>query len=61
LINSSAKIKQGSVIYPGCIIDKNVTIGRNVLLNLGVTVAHDTSIGDNSFLAPRVAIQVLLM
>ena len=23
LINSSAKIKQGSVIYPGCIIDKN--------------------------------------
>lgn len=52
----SSNIGQGSVIYPGCIIDQEVVIGENVLVNVSCTIAHDTEIGSNSFLSPSVAI-----
>lgn len=55
-VDSSAKIGQGSVIYPCCVIDQKVEIGENVLLNVSCTIAHDTKIGSNSFLSPSVAI-----
>ncbi|MGC5744513.1 acetyltransferase [Chryseobacterium sp. NFX27] len=54
--DQSASIGQGSVIYPGCIIDQNVKIEDNVLMNISCTVAHDTVIGKHSFLSPSVAI-----
>jgi sugar O-acyltransferase (sialic acid O-acetyltransferase NeuD family) len=54
--DQSASIGQGSVIYPGCVIDQNVTIEDNVLMNISCTVAHDTVIGKHSFLSPSVAI-----
>jgi len=55
-VDSSAKIGKGSIILPGCIFDKGVKIGNNVLCNTGVVIAHDSSIGDHSFLAPCVSI-----
>lgn len=55
-VDPSAKIGQGSVIYPRCVIDQDVEIGENVLLNVSCTIAHDTKIGSNSFLSPCVAI-----
>lgn len=52
----SAKIGKGSVIYPGCVLDQNVSIEENVLMNISCTVAHDSVIGRHSFLSPSVAI-----
>lgn len=50
------RIGRGTVLLPGCVLDKNVRIGNNVFLNIGCAIAHDTTIGDHSFLSPRVAI-----
>lgn len=55
-VDSSAKIAQGVVVYPACIIDANVKIGANSLLNIGSTIAHDSNIAKHCFLSPRVAI-----
>ncbi|MFC3160367.1 sugar O-acyltransferase, sialic acid O-acetyltransferase NeuD family [Chryseobacterium arachidis] len=52
----TSKIMPGTVIYPGTILDKNVVISENCLLNLGCVIAHDSTIGDHSFLAPAVKI-----
>lgn len=56
ILDPSAVIGVGTVIYPGCLIDQDVVIGDNVLMNVGCTIAHDSNIGDNTFLSPRVAI-----
>lgn len=56
IVSTSSKIKEGVVIYPGSIIDQNVTISENVLINLGCCISHDTILGGHSFFAPRVAI-----
>lgn len=55
-VDSTAEIGQGTVIYPGCLIDQKVKIGENVLMNVSGTVAHDSIIGNHSFLSPAVAI-----
>jgi sugar O-acyltransferase (sialic acid O-acetyltransferase NeuD family) len=55
-IDGTAKLGNGVVVYPGVIIDKDVKIEDNVLLNLGVCVAHNCRIGHSSFISPRVAI-----
>lgn len=55
-IDPSATIGNGTVIYPGCVIDQKVVIEENVLMNVSCTVAHDTTIGKHSFLSPSVAI-----
>jgi len=52
----SASIGQGTVIYPGCIIDQRVTIEDNVLMNLSCTISHDSVIGKHSFLSPSVSV-----
>lgn len=54
--SDSATIGEGSVIYPGCIVEAGSFIGPNVLLNIGCSVSHDSSIGAHSFLSPRVAV-----
>ena len=56
LVDSTAIIERGSVIYPGCIIDAHAVIKENAVLNIGCTIAHDTIIGSHSFLSPRVAV-----
>ncbi|KQN34091.1 hypothetical protein ASE92_15820 [Pedobacter sp. Leaf41] len=49
-------VKPGCIIYPKCILDANVTIESNTILNLATTISHDSVIGENCFLSPRVAI-----
>lgn len=55
-IDKSCKIGDGVFIYPGCVLDMNVVIANNVLINVGCVIAHDTSIGQHSFLSPSVKI-----
>ena len=55
-IDSTATIGQGVVIFPTAMVDKGCVIEDNVLLNVGVTIAHDSHIKEHSFLSPRVAI-----
>lgn len=55
-IDPTATLGEGILIYPGCIIDKKVFISDNVLLNIGVTVCHDSIVGAHSFLSPGVCL-----
>lgn len=54
-IDSTALIGEGSVLFPGAQLDKGVIIEENVLLNISVTIAHDSTVKAHSFLSPRVA------
>ncbi|HMI06608.1 MAG TPA: acetyltransferase [Flavobacterium sp.] len=54
-VDPTAKIHPGCIIYPGCVIDAHSVISENTILNIGCTIAHDTTIGKHCFLSPRVA------
>ncbi len=56
IIDKTAYVGEGCVLYAGSIIDENVSIGCNVLLNLGVCISHNSIIGSHSYLSPRSAI-----
>ncbi len=56
LLDPTAHIAAGAVVFPGCILDKNVSIEKNTLLNIGCSISHDSVIGAHSFLSPRVAV-----
>ncbi|WP_312767463.1 acetyltransferase [Epilithonimonas sp.] len=56
IVDPSAKIGKGTIIYPNCMIDQDVEIGDNVLMNISCSVAHDSVIGDHCFLSPSVCI-----
>jgi sugar O-acyltransferase (sialic acid O-acetyltransferase NeuD family) len=53
---ASVLIGPGSIIAAGTILTTNITIGSHVLLNLNVTVGHDTSIGSYASIMPGVNI-----
>ena len=55
-VDPTAKIGAGSVISMNVTIDKGVEVEENVFINIAGCVAHDSTIGAHSFLAPRVAI-----
>lgn len=48
------RIGSGTIIQSGAQITTDVTIGRHVLINLNVSVGHDSIIGDFSSLMPGV-------
>ena len=48
------RIGQGSIICSGVILTTSITVGEHVLLNLNVTVGHDTIIGDLVSVMPGV-------
>lgn len=50
-LDSTAKIGEGSILYPGCLIDRNVIVEPNVVVNLGVLIGHASIIGQSSFIA----------
>ena len=52
----SCRIGNGGLIGPRCTLTTNVTIGDFVLLNVGVSVAHDSVLEDYVTCAPRVAL-----
>lgn len=53
-VDPSCKVGEGVFILPNCTLDSGVTLGNNVLLNTGVVIAHHTTIGSHSFIAPAV-------
>jgi sugar O-acyltransferase (sialic acid O-acetyltransferase NeuD family) len=56
IINPSAVIGEGCILYPGCIIDLEVQVMDGAVLNNGVIVSHNSFIGRHSFLAPGVVL-----
>lgn len=56
IISPSSIIETGCVIMPGVIIGDNTHIKRNVFINIGSTIAHDSVVGAHSFIAPSVAV-----
>jgi sugar O-acyltransferase (sialic acid O-acetyltransferase NeuD family) len=50
----SIRLSPGVVVTAGCILTTSITVGRHALLNLHVTVGHDTEIGDFSSIMPGV-------
>ena len=54
-VDSTATIGNGVVMFPTALVDKGCVIEDNVLLNVGVTIAHDSRVQEHSFLSPRVA------
>lgn len=55
-VDKTARIGAGVVMFPTALVDKGCVIENNVLLNVGVTIAHDSRVNEHSFLFPRVAI-----
>lgn len=56
LMDSTVKIGEGSIVFPGCLLDKGVVVQENVLINVHATISHDTVIEAHSFISPRVAL-----
>ncbi len=56
ILNPTATVGIGVIIFPGCNIDQYVTLEDGVLLNNSVTISHNTVIGKSSFIAPGVTI-----
>lgn len=56
IIDPTATVDAGSVIYPNVVIDKQVHVGKNVLLNLSCTICHNSDIGAHSYIAPAVTL-----
>lgn len=52
VVDQSAQLAPGCVLYAGCILDKGVRLAGNVLVNLGCILAHDTAIGAHTFVSP---------
>jgi hypothetical protein len=59
ILNSSlwleppANVNQGYIIYPSCPIDSKAKIGATSILNFSCSAAHDSEVGNHSFLSPR--------
>lgn len=51
-----AVISRGSVIFANATIDPRVTIGENVIVNIGASVAHDSLVESHSHIAPNVSL-----
>lgn len=55
-VDESCRIGKGVCLLPGSVLDKNVTIEDNVIVNIGCTIAHDSTIAAHTFISPRVAV-----
>lgn len=55
-VDPTAKIAEGCVIYPRCILDLNADIRENVFLNWGTGIGHDAIMHPHSFIAANVLV-----
>jgi sugar O-acyltransferase (sialic acid O-acetyltransferase NeuD family) len=53
-VSPSANLSSGVIIYPLCNIDKQVYLGKCVLLNNSVVISHDCEIQDGVYISPGV-------
>lgn len=56
LIATTAKIGEGTVIFPGCYVGGQVTIGRNCFISAGVKIVGRVRIGDNVWIRENTVI-----
>ncbi|MDG2992412.1 hypothetical protein L3556_15950 [Candidatus Synechococcus calcipolaris G9] len=55
-VSPLANVSSGSLIYPMCNLDKEVFLGKGVLINNSVTISHNCEIQDGSYISPGVTI-----
>jgi len=53
-VDKSVKIREGTIIMPGCLINVDVSIGNNCIINTGAIIEHDCKIGNHCHIAPGV-------
>jgi len=56
IIDSSASIEDVT-ISPGCVIGKNVSIGKNTIIDPNCVIEDKVNIGENSYIGANVTIQ----
>jgi len=56
VMNYSAEMGVGNLLFPGIILDTGTHIGNGNIFYPGVMIAHDVKIGDYNFFAPRAAL-----
>ena len=56
IIDSSASI-ENVTIGPGCVIGKNVSIGKNTIIDPNCVIEDEVSIGEDSYIGANVTIQ----
>jgi len=56
IIDSSASVEDVT-IGPGCVIGKNVIIGKNTIISPNCVIEDEVSIGENSYIGANVTIQ----
>src|SRR5206468_4049910 len=56
IIDKSASVGRGIMVFPGTVVGPGCTIGDGAVLHACVTLAHDVTIGNSSFLAPGVVV-----
>lgn len=55
-IDPTATVGQGCFLYPGVVVDKDATIEDCALLNIHVTISHNSVIGRHCFIAGGVTV-----
>lgn len=55
-VGSACRLGPGTVLWPGARLTTNVSLGRHVHVNQGVTIGHDTVVGDYATLNPASAV-----
>ena len=56
ICSPGAKIGEGTVVCPNCVLSDNVNLGKFITLNLCCTVGHDVDLGDYNTLSSHVDI-----
>ncbi|MBQ4838300.1 MULTISPECIES: acetyltransferase [Pseudoalteromonas] len=54
--SNTVVFSEGCMVCAGTILTTDIKVGQHVILNLNVTVGHETNIGDFSTVAPMAAI-----
>ena len=55
-VNSTAKLCDGTILYPNTSLHSGVFLGTNSFVNSGATIGHETAIGARTVVGPNVAI-----
>ncbi|HMQ31981.1 MAG TPA: acetyltransferase, partial [Chloroflexaceae bacterium] len=50
----SARLGPGCLVYPGAVLDVDVSVGAHAILNIGCAVCHDDQLADFATIAPGV-------
>lgn len=51
-VHESVELGEGTLVFAGCVVQPDSSLGRFVILNTAATVDHDCAVGDFAHLAP---------